>query len=147
MKRDEAGMVAGAEGLVFGFLIFIVGLLVVANAWAVIDAKVAVTAAAREAARAYVEAPTAAEAAVAAQVAAEDAIAGHGREGSPRLDLVGEPFGRCARISIEAEYDVALAAIPVVAVTDRMFTVAARHSEVVDPYRSSGATGSAQCTR
>ena len=147
MKRDEAGMVAGAEGLVFGFLIFVVGLLVVANAWAVVDAKIAVTAAAREAARAYVEAPSAPEAALAAQAAAESAIVGHGREGRPRLELAGEPFGRCARISIEAEYDVALAAIPVVAVSDRVFTVAARHSEVVDPYRSSGATGFAKCTR
>jgi Flp pilus assembly protein TadG len=147
VRRDEAGMVAGAEGLAFGFLIFVVGLLIVANAWAVIDAKLAVTAAAREAARAYVEAPNPPQAAAAAQAAADGAIAGHRREGTPRLTLAGEPFGRCSRIAITAEYDVALAAIPVIAVTEKVFTVAARHSEVVDPYRSSGATGPARCTR
>lgn len=145
MKRDEAGMVAGAEGLLFGFLIFVVGILIVANAWAVIDAKLAVTAAAREAARAYVESPDEPAAAAAAQAAADAAIKGHGRAGSPRLAVAGEAFGRCARVTITAEYDVALAAVPVVAVTERVFTVAGRHSEVVDPYRSSGAQGAARC--
>ena len=140
-------MVAGAEGLLFGFLVFVLGTLIVANAWAVIDAKLAVTAAAREAARAYVEAPDASTAAAAAQAAADAAIAGHGRSGTARLASAGEPFGRCARVTITAEYDVALSAIPVVAVTDRVFTVAGRHSEVVDPYRSSGAAGRAQCRR
>ena len=41
--------------LPFGILIFVVGSLLIANAWAVIDAKLATTAAAREAARSYVE--------------------------------------------------------------------------------------------
>lgn len=147
MKRGEEGMVAGAEGLLFGFLVFVIGTLVVANAWAVIDAKLAVTAAAREAARAYVEAPDAAAAAIAAQQAADAALAGHGRDGSARLTLGGEAFGRCARVAIAAEYDVSLAAIPVIAVVERAFTVSGRHSEVVDPYRSTGATGPADCSR
>lgn len=146
MSRDEQGMVAGAEGLLLGFLVFVLGTLVVANAWAVIDAKLAVTAAAREAARAYVESPDATSAASAAQAAADAALAGHGRDGTARLNVAGEGFGRCARVAVVAEYDVALAAIPVLAVTERAFTVAGRHSEVVDPYRSAGPTGPASCS-
>ena len=147
MKRDESGIVAGAEGLAFGFLVFVLGTLVIANAWAIVDAKLAVTAAAREAARAYVESPDEPTATAAAQAAADAAIVGHGRTGTARLTAAGDGFGRCARVAITAEYDVALAAIPVIAVTDRVFTVAARHSEIVDPFRSSGATGPARCNR
>ena len=43
------------EVLPFGFLMFVSVTLLLANAWAVIDAKLAVSAAAREAVRAYVE--------------------------------------------------------------------------------------------
>ena len=52
--------------LPFGVLIFVVGSLLIANAWAVVDAKLATTAAAREAARAYVESGSAAAGAGAA---------------------------------------------------------------------------------
>ncbi|MBA2283441.1 MAG: hypothetical protein H0W25_19710, partial [Acidimicrobiia bacterium] len=54
LHRDERGQMGGIEALPFGLLIFVVGALLVANAWAVIDAKLAVTAAAREAARTWV---------------------------------------------------------------------------------------------
>ncbi len=56
--RDDRGQVAGIEAVPFGILIFVVGALLIANAWAVIDVKMAVTSAAREAARTYVEAPS-----------------------------------------------------------------------------------------
>ena len=46
LVRDESGQ-AGIEVLPFGILTFVVGALLVANAWAVIDAKIAVSAAAR----------------------------------------------------------------------------------------------------
>ena len=55
--RDDRGQVAGIEVLPFGFLVLVAGTLLVVNAWAVVDAKFAVDAAVREAARAYVEAP------------------------------------------------------------------------------------------
>ena len=54
--RSDAGMVGGIEALPFGLLVFVVGALLVANAWAVVDAKFAVDAAARQATRSYVEA-------------------------------------------------------------------------------------------
>ena len=54
--RDERGQAGGVEALPFGLLIFVVGALLVASAWVVVDAKLAVVSAAREAARTYVEA-------------------------------------------------------------------------------------------
>jgi hypothetical protein len=46
---------AGIEALPFGFLVLVAGSLLLANAWAVVDAKFAASAAAREAVRVYVE--------------------------------------------------------------------------------------------
>ena len=40
--RDERGQVGNVEVLPFGVLIFVVGALLVSNAWAVIDARMAV---------------------------------------------------------------------------------------------------------
>jgi phenylalanyl-tRNA synthetase beta chain len=45
----DGGQVAGIEALPFGVLIFVVGALLITNLWAVIDTKIAVDAAAREA--------------------------------------------------------------------------------------------------
>ena len=51
VRRREQGFVAGGEVLPFGVLIFVLGTLLLVNAWAVIDAKFAVSSASREAAR------------------------------------------------------------------------------------------------
>ena len=53
--RDDRGVVGGVEAIPFGLLLFVAGTLLVANAWAVIDAKMAATSAAREAARTYMK--------------------------------------------------------------------------------------------
>ena len=66
------------RGAAFGVLNFVVGTLLVANAWGVVDAKLAVTSAAREGVRAYVEAPDG-ERGGAADDARPEAVAGHGR--------------------------------------------------------------------
>jgi membrane protein required for beta-lactamase induction len=79
VRRDESGQVGGIDGLVFGVLVFVFGTLVVTNAWGVIDAKLATTSAAREAARTYVEAASAGDAGPAAEAAAREAILSHGR--------------------------------------------------------------------
>src|SRR5919202_3284931 len=75
-RRDEAGQLAGGEALPFGVLVFVFGVLLIANAWAVVDAKLAVSAAAREATRAYVEAPPGGDAMAAADAAAREAVDG-----------------------------------------------------------------------
>lgn len=135
---DERGS-GGSEVLPFGVLVFVVGTLLVANAWAVVDATFAVSAAAREAARAYVESPDGASAAGAARAAAEEAITGHGRR-VDRMSLTlagGERFHRCARVTVEVSYDVPVVALPWgVGFSTGPITARARHSELVDPYRS-----------
>lgn len=146
LLADERGQVGGIEAVVFGLLVFVVGTLIVANAWAVVDAKHAVTVAVREAGRAYVEAPDAGTAATAAHRAATSAFADRGRDAA-RLGLTstGDGFARCARVTFEATYDVPVVVVPWIATTSGGFTVAARHSELVDPYRSGDGLGAGTC--
>jgi hypothetical protein len=143
--RDEAGQVGGLEAVVFGVLVFVVGTLLVANAWGVVDAKLAAGAAAREAARAYVEAPSGRAAGGLARQAAADSIAGQGREPA-RMDIrvLSGQFVRCSRVTIEVRYPVPVVSLPWIGRAGTGFTVAARHSELVDPYRGS-LPGSARC--
>lgn len=145
LRRDERGAVGGIEVLPLGVLVMVVGTLLVANAWAVVDTKVAATAAAREAARAYVEAPDRRAAEAAAHSAAAEALAGHGRA-PRRMDVrrTTGSFTRCERIAFEVSYPVPALALPWIGGFERAFTVSARHSEIVDPYRS-GIEGRADC--
>lgn len=137
LLRDESGQVAGIEAIPFGVLTFVVGVLVVANAWAVVDAKVAVTSAAREATRAYVEAPPGSDPVAEARAAAGDAIRGAGRDPARlRLTALEGDFSRCQRVKFEAAYLVPALTLPWIGSYGSGYTAAARHSEVVDPFRS-----------
>ena len=42
-RRGDDGFVGGAEGMLFGVVVFVFGLLLMFNAWAVVDAKMAVS--------------------------------------------------------------------------------------------------------
>jgi hypothetical protein len=144
--RGDAGQVGGIEALPFGLLIFVVGSLLIANAWAVVDAKFATDAAARQAVRTYVEARDPDVALEDARVAGLDAIEAHGRD--PKRALVG-PVGeatlaRCARVTFEAAYEVPALSLPFIGGYGRApFLVRATHSELVDPFRS-GVPGDAE---
>jgi hypothetical protein len=145
-RRDERGQLAGAEALPFGLLVFVAGVLLVANAWAVVDAKMAASSAAREAVRAYVEAPVGEDAAARADVAGRAAIADMGRN-PERLELapVEAEFTRCAEVRYEARYPVPFVTVPFIGGFGTGFTAVARHAEIVDPYRSGIPRGSATC--
>ena len=146
MTRDESGQIAGVEGLVFGVLVFVLGLLLVANTWAVIDARVAPEAAAREGVRAFVEASGDTDSAAAdAARAASDALAGHGRDPERMgFDIGDSVLSRCARATVRVTYQVPAVALPVLGHRRPAFTVSATASEVVDPYRS-GLGDRSQC--
>jgi len=152
----DAGQVAGIEAIPFGILVFVVGALLVANLWAVVDAKSAVDAAAREATRSYVEAQvdgatTASAAADSAVDAGLAALEARGRDPSQAtveltaLDGVGgqSGFTRCARATFTASYQVPALTVPWIGGFGDGFTVTSRHSELVDPFRS-GVPGSAE---
>lgn len=144
---DDGGQVGGIEGVVFGVLVFVMGTLLIANAWAVIDAKVAAGAAAREATRTFVEsrAATPEEAAADAEEAAVAALVGHGRDPSRmEIDREAGSLARCARVTFRVEYHVPLITIPILGRYGKGFTATARHAEIVDPYRS-GLTDAGEC--
>lgn len=125
------------EVIPFGVLTFVVGVLLVANAWAVIDAKMAVSAAAREATRAFVEAPVGGDPMGLADAAARSAIAGAGRDPAKlTLTPLEAVFERCETVQYEASYRVPAVQVPWVGGFGAGFTATARHAEVVDPYRS-----------
>ena len=137
--RDDQGQVAGVEALPFGVLLFVVGALLVANAWAVIDAKMTVTSAAREAARSYVEASNADEARDHSQAAARDAVRAHGRN-ADRATIDGpdssDAFTRCNRVTFAVTYPVPALTLPFIGGLGHAFDVTATHSELVDPFRN-----------
>lgn len=143
--RDDSGQVAGIEVLPFGFLIFVVGTLLLANAWAVIDAKMAASAAAREGSRTAVEAvdPTAARGD--AEVAARAALIGQGRAEEATVEMRTDgPWGRCRLVTVDVQLTVPAIGLPFIGGFGQDFQVAAHHSEIVDPYRS-GLPGEADC--
>ena len=146
--RDDRGQLAGIEALPFGVLTFVIGTLLVVNAGGVVDAKVAATSAAREAVRAYVEAPDAATALASADAQARAVIEAHGRNPSASTVEVsyvdGRPFGRCTRVTVTVHHPVPALRLPFVGGYGHAFDVVAHASEVVDPFRS-GLPGEATC--
>ena len=142
----DRGQVGGIEVLPFGFLVFISASLLFANAWAVIDAKFAVSAAAREAVRAYVESDSATEASAAAVRRANETLDAYGRaeDGVSIRDPVLEaPFGRCVRVSMSVASEIPMIRIPFLGGFGPSTEVEATHSAVVDPFRSGVEAGGA----
>lgn len=138
---DETGAVGGFEALPFGFLVFVIGVLLLVNAWGVVDAKLAAAAAAREAARAFVESsePAAAGALGQAEAAATAAIEGH-KENPGTWSVRPEgrlELRRCAPATFVVDYDVPTFQLPWIGgFGGSVITASARHTEIVDPYRS-----------
>lgn len=144
---SEAGFVGGFAGLLFGLAIFLVGTLLAAYAWSVVETKAAASAAAREAARSYIEAPSSAAGLDAARQAALSALSGRVSDPSKAsVTLDSGVFGRCQRITISVSYPAPALQLPLVRRIGPLGgkTVHAQHSELIDPYRS-GLAGSAQC--
>jgi hypothetical protein len=135
--RDQRGLIGGFEVLPFGLLLFVSAMLVVTNAWAVIDSKLATSAAAREGARAYVESDSESDADVALRRRAHEALAAYGRDGDRvEVAIAAEPFGRCARVTVEVRYRVPALTVPFIGGFGSGVIARSSHSEVVDPYRS-----------
>lgn len=136
--HGDGGQIGGIEAIPFGLLVFVVGGLLIANAWAVVDAKFATDAAAREAARTFVEARDATTAAADAEAAARATVTAHGRDGQrAEVRALGPTtFARCERVTFEVSYEVPALDLPLVGGWGpSSFSVRSRHSEVVDPYR------------
>jgi hypothetical protein len=136
--RGDRGQVGGIEAIPFGLLIFVGGALLIANAWAVVDAKFATDAAAHQAARAFVEAPHPDAALDAAVEAGRAAIAGHGRDPDRGVvEAVGPTtFERCSRARFAVTYEVPAITIPFIGGFGGGFHVRSEATELVDPFRA-----------
>lgn len=135
--RNDDGFAGGVEALPFGFLVFVVGALLIVNAWAVVDAKLAVTAASREGVRVFVESDEGI-AAASANSRASQALAAFGRsDGRESVGPVAAAgaFARCNRVSMEVSYDVPAITLPWIGGFGESITVRSVHSEIIDPYR------------
>lgn len=146
-SRGEAGFVGGFAGLLFGLAIFVIGTLLAAYAWSVVETKAAASAAAREAARSYVQAPDSTTGIDTARQAALAALSGRvANPGAASVSLTSGVFGRCQRITIAVTYPAPALQLPLVKTIGPLggHLVRAEHSEVVDPYRS-GLPGTAAC--
>lgn len=135
--RSDDGFAGGVEALPFGFLVFVVGTLLIVNAWAVVDAKLAVTAASREGVRVFVESDEGV-AASSANSRATQALAAFGRaDGRGTVGSVAADgaFARCNRVSMEVTYDVPAITLPWIGGFGESITVRSVHSEIIDPYR------------
>ena len=131
--RGQRGAIGGAEMLPLGVLVFVGGIMLVANAWAVVDARLMTAGAAREAVRAYVEAVDGASAAVAADEAARRAVRAQGAD-PDTVDVqwqVDGGFGRCARVAATVGVEVRAFALGPLG----SFPVRSTATELVDPHR------------
>jgi hypothetical protein len=145
--RDERGQVGGIEVLPLGMLVLVAGALLIANAWAVIDAKFAVTAASREAVRAYVEAPAGAPVTSIARARAVETLQSYGRGQQDRIEVVVSPEsspGRCGRVVVEVRYRVPALTLPFAGGFGDGITARSTHTEIVDPYRDGLPEGSCE---
>ena len=143
VRRDESGQVAGVEMIAFGTLVLLFGTLVISDAWAVVDARLAVGEAAREAARAFVQAAPA-TAAADAERAADASLAAEGRNPARMTLIVAGQLERCQTISVTVTYPVALIRVPLIGSAGGNVNVRSRQTELVDPYRN-GLPGAAAC--
>lgn len=134
----DAGQVGGIEVLPFGFLVFISVTLLLANAWAVIDSKLATTSASREAVRTFVEAADEATATEQAIRRADETLRAFGRGGDrSRVEhpVAPDGFVRCARVSITVSYAVPALTIPFLDGFGRTVTIRSTATERIDPFR------------
>ena len=137
--RADDGFTAGLEALAFGVLVFVFGTLILVNAWAVVDASFATSAAAREAVRAVVQAEstdlTAAQLEARALGAAGQAFLADGYADTPKLTASSLSLTRCATVAVTISMDVHPTIVPGL-IEPGAYTVRASHAEVVDPFRS-----------
>lgn len=143
--RHEGGQ-ASAEVLLISATVLMAVLVIIIRTWAVIDTKFRVVGAAREAVRAYVEAPTADRA---NEDALRAALRAMDRDSLDELPIARDRFfrreggfERCERIRITVRWEVP--AIRAWIVRFGAVTVTGTQTEVVDPFRN-GRTGPAEC--
>ena len=155
--RGEDGIVAGGEALALGVVVFVVGTLLVLNAWRLVDGKLAVETAAREAVRGVVEAPVevlgdAGATQELAEARARSVMAAHrGPDDAPDAtwrfgaSRVTGTVARCAPLTATVTIEVETVRVPLVRAGLGTVVLTGEHTERVEPYRSGLPVGGAVC--
>ena len=130
----------------FGLLTFVVGTLLVANAWGVVDAKLAVTSAAarRSGLRRGTRRGERGRGAATPRRRRSPATAATPTDDPRDPPRRRRPFARCTRVTVTVHHPVPAIRLPFIGGYGHAFDVVASQSEVVDPYRS-GLPGEATC--
>jgi len=131
----EDGFVGGFEALPFGFLVLVAGTLLLVNAWAVIDANLAASTAAREAVRAFVESGGDEGARADALAAAIDAVTGQGKDPERMALRWSGGSARCEPVTATVTYEVPTFVVPWIGAFGQVIHTSAHHTEIVNPYR------------
>ena len=143
----EDGFVAGSDMMFFAVVIMLTATMLMVELWSVLATRAAVDRAAREASRAYVEAPDLNAARTNARAAATAALDGRGTLIEAAVDdaLTEQGWGRCVRIEVVVRASVPRITLPILGGMGAT-TVTGRHSELIDPWRSSNTLdGEAAC--
>lgn len=148
MKPSSERGAVGIEMLPLGFLVFVVGSLMIVNAWTVVDSWMAVSTASREGARVFVESPPD-DAWPAAEARIVDVMNDYGRgtrtipPEPPTIEGDGS-YARCAVVTVTVEYDLAFITLPFLGGFGSIDMIEGRHSERIDPYRSGDFDGACE---
>ena len=144
--RGDGGFVGGSEVLPFGLLIFVAGILIIVNAWAVVDTKMTLDSAAQVMSRTISEADQLDTAAV--DALARRTVADLGLDPGPvtvQIDPANTALVRCQRVTVTLAYPVPALTLPILGRIGETIDVHATASELVDPYRSSDALLEGSC--
>lgn len=155
----EGGFVAGGEALALGVVVFVVGSLLVLSAWRLVDGKLAVETAAREAVRGFVEAPLGSveldqsALQLAAARARATMVAHRGPDDVPdatwefieAVPVIRDGIARCAKISVIVTVRIDTVRLPLIGGGLGTVELTGSHTERIEPYRSGLPAGSVQC--
>lgn len=144
LHREEDGLTAGAEALAFGVPIFVLGTIMIINAWGVVDAKSAANAASREVSRYVTESVGIDPPELVHERARSVAVLtlrGHGFAES-RLQQVqvtapgGQGLVRCALVRSVVTVRVPTVRLPLFGAFGGTYDVRGRSEERIDPLRT-----------
>lgn len=134
MRMSESGQAAGIESVPFGILVFVGGLILVVNVWAVVDTRAAIDTAARDYLRAYTASGDSVSAADRGRAAAVDSMSA--RSGAAERLVIHDPtdpFGPCRPATVELEVEVPAIRAPFIGSIGTT-TVSTTQTELVQPY-------------
>lgn len=135
-RYPERGAVAGLEGVMFGVLVLLGGMVLLVNAWAVIDTRTALDASLREYLRTYTRQSDGISARRRGAEAAESVLAARNSHPAHLTIEVSEPngFGPCSVVTVRLSATVPALRAPFLDDFTAV-TVSAEGSDLMDAHR------------